>query len=58
MAEQLFWWSLMALFAFGGLSSVSDIGKPRTPMSHSTAVTIVIVDALLILGVVHYGLGW
>jgi len=56
VGELLFWSMLISILAFGGLANVVEVGKPRKPQTPAGAAAVVAVDALLIVGIVAYGI--
>ncbi|MER6435436.1 hypothetical protein ABT275_03605 [Streptomyces sp. NPDC001185] len=46
----LFCWLLAALLGYGALVAVSSIGKSRKPVSHRTAVAVVVLAACEVTG--------
>lgn len=51
-----FWWTLIGLLALGVVLNVAAVGEPRKPIAPLSAAFQVIVNALLIVGIVIYGL--
>jgi hypothetical protein len=47
---ELFCWILGAFLAYGGLATVSSVGKPRGPVTNKLAVTVVFVTACEVTG--------
>lgn len=45
-----FCWILAAFLGYGALVTVSSIGKPRSPVTHRTAVAIVVLAACEVTG--------
>lgn len=47
-ALRIYLWISAALLAFGALSAITQVGKPREPLTHTAAVLTVILTALVI----------
>ena len=48
-------WCIAGWEAFAALCVVALVGKPRKPIEPSTAVLVVIINTLIIVGILHTG---
>lgn len=49
---QWFLYAVAAWLTFGGLSTISTVGKPRQPVSSGTATVTVVITAVIVTGLV------
>lgn len=50
-----FLWFLVGFFMYGGLVTITLVGKPRKPLQADVAAVVVFIDALVIAGIFLFG---
>ena len=51
LLEQVVKWVMVAMMAFGALTSITMVGKPRKPLDGTTAAVIVVAQAAYITAI-------
>lgn len=49
-------WVVVALLAFGTVVSITQVGKPREPVTPGVAATTVVIQGLIISAIIFVGI--
>lgn len=50
-----FLWFVVAWWVFNAVATVAQVGKPRKPITASTAAAVVVIEALFVAGMFMFG---